>query len=229
MKIDIWSDIRCPFCYIGKRKLENALKQFDDNKRVEVNWHSFELDPSLQTQPNIDTIDHFTKTKNISREQAMQMFNGAKKMAKEVELEMNLEKTVVANSFLAHQLLHFAKTKGKGDELKEALLKAHFTESKNIDDKDTLLNIAVSKGLSLQETEQVLVSGKFSQAVREDEAAAQRIGISGVPFFIFNEKYAVSGAQSEESFLQVLNKVRDEELESIAVDNNNSCSTNSCD
>ena len=229
MKIDIWSDIRCPFCYIGKRKIENAIEKFDGKANIDLNWHSFELDPSLQTQPETDTIEYFTNAKNISREQAMQMFNGAQKMADEVNLEMNLGSTVVANSFLAHQLIHFAKTKGMGDDLKEALLQAYFTHSKNIDDKETLLKIAVSRGLDLQETEEALTLGRFSQAVREDEAAAQNIGVRGVPFFVFNGKYAVSGAQSEETFLQVLKKVGDEELESNAVNSNNSCSTEGCD
>lgn len=210
MRVDIWSDIRCPFCYIGKRKFENALEKFEDKENVEVTWHSFQLDPNLKTQPETSTIDYFTKVKGVTKEQALQMFRGARKMAADVGLELNSESSVVANSFLAHQLLQFAKTKGLDNEVKEYLFEAQFAESKNIDDKDTLIDIAVAAGLDREETGNVLSSGKFADAVKKDEVIAQQIGVQGVPFFVFENKYAVSGAQAEETFLQVLEKVKSE-------------------
>lgn len=206
MKVDIWSDIRCPFCYIGKRKFEQALEQFDNKGDVEVIWHSFQLDPNLETQPEVDLIDYFTKTKGISREQAVQMFSRAKEMAAESGLEFNMDSMIVANSYNSHQLLQFAKSKGLGDEIKEALFEAQFTEGKNIDDRQTLLNIAAGIGLDKKETEEVLDSEKFAYQVKQDEMAAKTIGVQGVPFFVFNKKYAVSGAQAPETFLEVLEK-----------------------
>lgn len=206
MKVDIWSDIRCPFCYIGKRKFEQALEKFDNKEDVEVIWHSFQLDPNLETQPEVDLIDYFTKSKGISREQAIQMFSRAKDMAAESGLEFNMDSMIVANSYNSHQLLQFAKSKGLGNDIKEALFEAQFTEGKNIDDRQTLLDIAAGFGLDKTETEEVLDSEKFAYQVKQDEMAAKNIGVQGVPFFVFNKKYAVSGAQSAETFLEVLEK-----------------------
>lgn len=210
MRVDIWSDIRCPFCYIGKRKFENALEKFEGKENVKVTWHSFQLDPTLKTQPDTSTIDYFTEAKGVSKEQALQMFRGAREMAAGIGLELDSESSVVANSFLAHQLLQFAKTKGLDNDVKELLFEAQFAESKNIDDKETLLDIAVAAGLDREETETVLSSGKFADAVKKDEMIAQQIGVQGVPFFVFEKKYAVSGAQAEETFLEVLEKIKKE-------------------
>ncbi len=206
MKVDIWSDIRCPFCYIGKRKFEQALEKFENKDDVEVIWHSFQLDPNLKTQPEVDLIDYFTKAKGISREQAIQMFSRAKEMAVESGLEFNMDSMIVANSYNSHQLLQFAKSKGLGNDVKEALFEAQFTEGKNIDDRQTLLDIAAGLGLDKTETEEVLDSEKFAYQLKQDEMAAKNIGVQGVPFFVFNKKYAVSGAQSPETFLEVLEK-----------------------
>lgn len=210
MTVDIWSDIRCPFCYIGKRKFEQALQQFKNKENVEVIWHSFQLDPDLKTQPEVDVIDYFTKAKGISREQADQMFNRAKEMAAETGLEFNMDSLIVANSFRSHQLLQFAKSKGLGDEIKEALFEAHFTEGKNIDDRQSLIEIANRIGLDKKETEEILDSERFCYEVKQDEMEAKNIGVQGVPFFVFNNKYAVSGAQAPETFLEVLEKSREE-------------------
>lgn len=210
MKVDIWSDIRCPFCYIGKRNFEQALQQFDTKEDVEVIWHSFQLDPNLKTQPEVDLIDYFTESKGISREQAHQMFAQAKEMAAESGLEFKMDSLIVANSYKSHQLLQFAKSKGLGDEIKEALFEAHFTEGKNIDDIQSLLELAAGVGLDKKETEEVLDSEKFAYQVKQDEMEAKNIGVQGVPFFVFNNKYAVSGAQAPETFLEVLQKSREE-------------------
>lgn len=206
MRVDIWSDIRCPFCYIGKHNFEDALEKFEHKEDVQVVWHSFQLDSNLQTQPEISTIDYFTKAKGIPREQALQMFDGAKKMAAETGLTLDLEKSVVANSFKSHQLLQYAKTKGLGDEIKEALFEAHFTRAQNIDDEKTLLEIAASTGLDKEETEKILSTEEYAHQVNQDDLNAKKLGISGVPFFVFNNKYGVSGAQSPETFLDVLEK-----------------------
>ncbi|MGB7785090.1 MAG: DsbA family oxidoreductase [Salinimicrobium sp.] len=210
MTIDIWSDVRCPFCYIGKRKFEAALEEFPHKEEVQVNWHSFQLDPNLETQPEISTMDYFVKAKNVSEEQAREMFQNVEKMAAESGLEMDPNSSVVANSYKAHLLLQLAKEKGRANELKEQLFKAHFSEAKNIDDKESLLEIAVSAGLEKEEAEQALNSEEYAYAVKQDEMQAQQIGVRGVPFFVFENKYGVSGAQPSETFLEVLEKVWNE-------------------
>ena len=129
MKISIWSDVRCPFCYIGKHKFEKALEQFPHKDQIEVVWKSFELDPGLQTNPRVNTLDHLAENKGISRDQAEQMTQYATQAAKEAGLELHFNKAVVANSFNAHRLIQLAKTKGLGSEAEEALFKAHFEEA----------------------------------------------------------------------------------------------------
>lgn len=207
MTIDIWSDVRCPFCYIGKKKFETALEQFPHKDAVEVNWHSFQLDPNLETQPNMSTLDYFVQVKNVSKEQAEEMFSNVEKMAEETGIKMDPYSSVVANSFKAHLLIQLAKEEGKANVLKEELFKAHFSEAKNIDDQETLLQIAASAGLDREKAKEVLTSEEYAYAVKQDEMQAQQIGVRGVPFFVFENKYAVSGAQPSETFLEVFEKV----------------------
>ena len=135
MKVDIWSDVRCPFCYIGKRKFEMALSQFPQKDKVEVIWHSFELDPSIKTDATINIYDYLAKAKGQSRAWSEKMHDHVLQSAREVKLDFHFEKAVVANSFNAHRLIQFAKTKDLGDAAEEALFKAQFIEGKNIVDK----------------------------------------------------------------------------------------------
>ena len=206
MEIKIWSDVRCPFCYIGKKKFEAALENFPHKDKVEVVWKSFQLDPTLKTDTNISTLDYFVKTKGVSIEQARQMFSGATQMARETGLEFNLEESIQANSFMAHRLIQLAKSRNVGNEIEEALFKAHFEEAKNIDDNEVLVQVATSIGMNAQEVENTLVSDAFAYEVKQDEMEARNIGVRGVPFFVFDDTYAVSGAQSSEVFLQNLEK-----------------------
>ena len=206
MQVKIWSDVRCPFCYIGKKKFEHALEKFPHKDKVEVVWKSFQLDPTLKTDTTLNTLDYFVNTKGVSKEQAKQMFAGATQMAKAEGLDFNLEESVPANSFKAHRLIQFAKSKGLGNEIEEALFKAHFEEGVNIDDTDALIKVATSIDLSAIEVENTLTSDAYSYDVKQDEMEARNIGVRGVPFFVFEDKYAVSGAQSSEVFLQYLEK-----------------------
>lgn len=210
MKVDIWSDIRCPFCYIGKRKFENALEKFPYKNEVEVNWHSFELDPSLETNPGINSIEHISQVKGISKEEGIEMHQHVINMANEVGLHFDFEKSVVANSFDAHRLIQLAKLQGKGNEVEEELFKAHFTDGKNIDDKEILLQIGVTIGLDEKNVREVLDSSAFADEVRNDERQAQSLGIRGVPFFVLNNKYGISGAQSPDIFLDALKQTWEE-------------------
>lgn len=232
MKINIWSDIRCPFCYIGKRKFEAALEKFPHKDKVEVVWRSFQLDPNLKTQPDTDMYKYFADLKGITRGQAEQMNNHVKEIAREVGLIFNFEKAVVVNSFNAHRLIQFAKAKDLGAGAEEQLFKAHFTESKNIDDKEVLLQIGSSIGLDEKEVKAVLSSNAYASEVKQDELQAQSIGVRGVPFFVFNDKYAVSGAQSPEAFFQTLEKSwkefeKEKENNSLIINEGNICSTDS--
>jgi predicted DsbA family dithiol-disulfide isomerase len=206
MKVNIWSDVRCPFCYIGKRKFELALEKFPHKDQVEVIWRSFELDPSLETQQDVNVYDYFSKAKGISQAQAKQMFSNVTNIAKEVGLDFNLDQSIVANSFNAHRLIQLAKSKGLGNEIEEALFIIHFMEGRNIDDQETLLQTGISIGLDEKDVREVLETNAFEFEVKQDEELARSIGVSGVPFFVFKDKYAVSGAQSPETFLQVLEK-----------------------
>ena len=206
MEVKIWSDVRCPFCYIGKRKFDAALEQFQQKDEVKITWKSFQLDPTLETRTDINTIDYFVKAKGVSEAQARQMLSGATQMAKEVGLDFHLEDSVLANSFNAHKVIQLAKSQNLGDEIEEALFKAHFEESKNIDDSEVLVQTATSIGLAEAEVRQVLESDAFEYEVKQDELEARNIGVRGVPFFVFDDRYAVSGAQSTEAFLETLEK-----------------------
>ncbi|HEV2830984.1 MAG TPA: DsbA family oxidoreductase [Hanamia sp.] len=227
MKVNIWSDVRCPFCYIGKRKFEMALEKFPHKDKVEVNWHSFELDPNLETKTGANAIDHLAEAKGISREQAEGMHNNVKQIAKEVGLDFDFVKSVVANSFNAHRLIQLFKTKGLDSEVKEQLFEAHFIDGKNIDDNETLVQTGVAAGLQEKEIREVLASDAFSKEVQEDEMQAQSIGVRGVPFFVLNDKYAVSGAQSPDTFLEVLEqtwKEFEQENKTLILAEGESCS-----
>lgn len=210
MEVKIWSDVRCPFCYIGKRKFEEALSQFAHSDEVQITWKSFELDPSITTVENLNIYDYFAESKGVPREQAVEMFDNVTRVAEEVGLKFNLEKSVVANSFKAHRLIQLAKTKNLGNEIEEELFRIHFTEGRNIDDESVLIQAGINVGLAESDLTSLFNSDDFDSEVRIDQLEAQRIGIRGVPFFVFDDKYAVSGAQAPEIFLQTLEKTREE-------------------
>ena len=206
MKVNIWSDIRCPFCYVGKKKFEKALAQFPHAEEIEVTWHSFQLDPNLVTQPDTNPYDYFSKAKGIPVIQAKAMHEHAKKAGKEVGIDFNFDESKVANSFRGHLLIQLAKEKNLADAMEEALFEAQFISGKNIDDEAVLLETGKSVGLSEEEIKNALASDEMAHAVAQDGLMARQLGINAVPFFVFNDKYGVSGAQQPEHFLEVLNK-----------------------
>ncbi len=210
MEVKIWSDVRCPFCYIGKRKFEEALSKFAHKDEVNITWKSFELDPDITTVEDVSIYDYFAKVKGIPPEQALEMFSNVTQAAEDAGLAFNLEQSVVANSFKAHRLIQLAKTRNLGNEIEEELFKTHFTEGKNIDDESVLIQSGVNAGLTEGDVTSLFNSDDFDSEVRIDQLEAQRIGIRSVPFFVFDDKYAVSGAQSPEIFLQTLEKTREE-------------------
>ncbi|MEO9476347.1 MAG: DsbA family oxidoreductase [Cyclobacteriaceae bacterium] len=204
MKVEIWSDVLCPFCYIGKRRFEKAVAEYDGE--VEVEWKSFMLDPSLKTNPNQSVNEMLAERKGWSLEYARDASKHVTEMASGEGLDYNMDNAVVANSFDAHRLLHLAKSKGLGDQAKEALFRSYFTESKNIAAITTLVAIGRDIGLDANEVETMLMSNEFTVEVNADIKEAQMIGVTGVPFFVVDRKYGVSGAQHSDTFVEFLKK-----------------------
>lgn len=218
MKIQIWSDIVCPFCYIGKRKLELALEQFPEKNEVEIEWKSFQLDPELANREGLSVHAYLGKRKGGTAADGKRMNDQMSAIAKEVGLEYDFDKAIIDNTLSAHRLLHFAKTKGVQNEMKERLFHAYYSEGKDLADHQTLSGLAAELGLDAEEVQTMLKDGRFEAEVRNDQQLAYAIGVQGVPFFVFNNKYAVSGAQSPEVFRQVLEQVWEEERPPLIVE-----------
>ena len=208
--IDVWSDIVCPFCYIGKRNFENAVEKTGLEGVVKVVWHSFELAPDAKTNPDVSIYEELGKRKGWSMEQSKQIHKQMEQTAKEAGLEYNFDNTIPANSLNAHRLLHLANKQQVQNEVKELLLKGYFTDGMNIDDKDFLVETGRRAGLKEDEIREVLRSDTFENEVREDIENARKLGIQGVPFFVLNQKYAISGAQPIEVFEEALQKLKEE-------------------
>ncbi len=206
MKIEIWSDVMCPFCYIGKRKFEQAMAQFPHKDKVQVVWKSFQLSPDMQTDTGKNIHEFLAAHKGISLQEAKKMNDYVTQMAKQVGLTYDFDKSVVANSFNAHRFAHFAKQHGKQEDAEELLFRSYFTDGKNIDDYATLIQLGNEIGLDANALKAVLENGSYADAVRADILEAQQLGMRGVPFFVMNRKYAVSGAQESKSFLEMLEK-----------------------
>ena len=211
MKIEIWSDIMCPFCYIGKRHLEKALETFPGKDEVEIEWKSFQLDPDMQPIPGESVHQYLAKRKGVSVEKAKEMGHYMSNMAKEVGLDYNFDIAVINNTLAPHRLLHLAKKYGVQDEAKEKLFAAYYTQGKDIASTEVLIETGTSLGIPADEIQQMLQSDLYVDEVRQDQYRAQQIGVQGVPFFVFNNKYAVSGAQPVDVFTQVLDTVWEEE------------------
>lgn len=205
-KIEIWSDILCPFCYIGKRKLEKALETFEGKEFLEIDWRSYQLDPDATSQKGLDVYDYLAERKGQTRDWSIKMHQQVANTAKEVGLDYNFDKAIIANSYNAHRLIHLAKKYNLGDKAEETIFKAYFTEGKDIADKATLLALGKELGLNEDEINEVLNSDKYGAEVKADIEEAQNIGVRGVPFFVMDRAYAVSGAQPVEVFTETLEK-----------------------
>ncbi|WP_296703013.1 DsbA family oxidoreductase [Algoriphagus sp.] len=210
MKIEIWSDVVCPFCYIGKRKLEKALDKFPHKDQVEIEWKSFQLNPDLKSDPSLNSLEYLSKSKGWSMAQTLQITEQVVDMAKSEGLDFHMEKTVVANTKNAHRLIHLAKKTGKGEAMKERLLKAYFTDGSNVDDFDTLVGLGTEIGLEGSEIKEMLNSEQYSEDVEKDIYESRLIGVQGVPFFVLDRKYGISGAQQDQVFDQTIEKAWDE-------------------
>lgn len=210
MKVEIWSDYVCPFCYIGKRNFEAALKQYN-NKDIEVVYKSFELDPNAKRDGNPGVHEMLATKYGMSREQAQNNTNQLTQQAKTVGLDFYFDRSIQTNTFDAHRLTHYAATQGKHLEMTERLLQAYFTDSLHIGDHEKLADLAAEVGLDRTAALAVLANGEYSAQVRNDEQEAKQLGVRGVPYFVINRKYAISGAQPSEVFLEAMQKAWNED------------------
>ena len=205
MDVEIWSDVMCPFCYIGKRKFEHALNQFTHKDQINIVWKSFQLNPDMKTEPGKNINQYLAEVKGWSLDEAKSMNDRVTAMAREVGLSYDFDKAVVANSWDAHRLIQLAKQHGLGDAAEERLFLAYFTEGRDTSDHATLLELGIDIGLDPAAVKQLLESNQYAEAVAQDIYEAQQVGARGVPFFVLNRRYAVSGAQQPETFLGALN------------------------
>ncbi len=206
MTIQIWSDIVCPSCYIGKRKLESALFQFEDREHVEIIWKTFQLDPDFITDPKKTLYPFLEESKGMSREQVMAAATQITAQAEKAGLTYNLEQAIPANSFLASQLSHLAKQHNLQNEAEEVLFKAYFTEGKNIDDLATLIQLGKEIGLDVAEVKTALATNKYAEETRQDILEATKWNITSIPTFVFDEKLKVSGVQESSVLSEILKK-----------------------
>lgn len=206
MLVEIWSDVVCPWCYIGKRRFEAALARFAHAEEVEVRWRSFELDPTAPRQRTGDMAEHLAAKYAMTVPQATAQLERMNALAAAVGLRYDLKRTQGGNTFAAHRLIHLAYESGTatGAALKEALLHAYFVDLAPIGDTETLVGIATGIGLASETVRSVLQSDRFAEEVRADEAEAAALGCSGVPFFVFDRSLAVAGAQDADTFLAAL-------------------------
>jgi predicted DsbA family dithiol-disulfide isomerase len=208
IKVDIWSDVQCPWCYIGKRKFEAGAAAFDGE--VEVEYHSFELAPDTPADFDGSPIDYLSQRKGIAVDQVEQMLERVTGIAASVGLDYDYDHVHQTNTVKAHELIHYAKAHGRQLDMKERLLKAYFVDGRHVGRIDDLADLAAEIGLDRADVLRVLESGQYLADVKADVAQANEYGIQGVPFYVIDGKYGVSGAQGPEAFTSVLIQARDE-------------------
>ena len=206
MKIEIWSDVACPWCYIGKRRFEAALAAFPHRDAVEVAWRSYQLDPTLPEHYDGTELDYLSTRKGMPPQQVSQMFDHVAREASGEGLNYRFDLVVVANSFTAHRLIHLAAAHGKQDAAKERLLSDHFEHGKDIGSREYLTSLAVGLGIGRAEVDELFTTDKYADDVRFDFEEGRSLGISGVPFFVIDRKFGLSGAQPVETFSAALDQ-----------------------
>jgi predicted DsbA family dithiol-disulfide isomerase len=204
MEVEIWSDIACPWCYIGKRHFETAMDMFEHADEVELTWRSFELDPTAASEVAGLATEVLAKKYGVSTAEAGQMQQRVSDVAAAAGLEYHLDESRLGNTFDGHRLLHLAAEHGLQDQMKERLLRARLTEGRLVSNPDTLAELGADVGLPESEVQEMLASDRFAAEVRQDELTARQLGISGVPMFVVDRKLGTSGAQPPELLLQML-------------------------
>jgi len=204
VKIEIWSDIVCPFCFVGKRKLEQAIKNQNAEDKVEIIWYSFQLDPDFPADKAYPSAQYLSERKGYPIDQVKAMSNQLAENGKGYGIDFQFDKALTFNTFNAHRLIQWSKTKNKSDALKEALMVAYFTDGINLTKEENLLAVAKSVGLSAEKAKSILASDEYSEEVRMDIYQAHQLNVRGVPCFLINEKTVISGAQADEVFENAL-------------------------
>lgn len=208
IKVDIWSDVQCPWCYIGKRKFEAGAALFDGN--VEVEYHSYELSPDTPVDFDGTPVDYMSQRKGMPVAEVEQMLERVTGIAESVGLHYDYDSVHQTNTVISHELLHYAKAHGRQLDMKERLLKAYFIDGRHVGRIEDLADLAAEIGLDRADVVRALTEHEFLADVKADVALANEYGIQGVPFFVIDGKYGVSGAQDPDTFTQVLNQVRTE-------------------
>lgn len=211
MKIEVWSDYACPFCYIGKRELEKAIQTSGFEGQIDVQFKSYQLDPTLPAESDESVYESLAKKYGSSIAQTKAQTAGVTKRAKEVGLNYDFDAMKQGNTFKAHRLAKFAETFGKAHEMTERLLKANFEEGAQLGNTEVLVGLAKEIGLDEQEVRDFLADDQFATEVLADINRAREIGVQGVPYFVVNDKYAISGAQPTTVFEQAVKQVAEEE------------------
>ena len=206
MRVEIWSDVVCPWCYVGKRNFETALSRFEHRGVVEVIWRAFELDPSAPAEREGDYAAHLARKYGMSVDQARSMIETMTGTGAKAGLTLNFERARPGNTFDAHRLIHLAGERGVQAAVKERFLRATFTDGEPIGDRGVLLRLAVEAGLPQDEATSVLESGTYAAEVRADESLALELGITAVPFFVIDRTFGVPGAQPPDAILGALER-----------------------
>jgi predicted DsbA family dithiol-disulfide isomerase len=206
VNVEIWSDIACPWCYVGKRRFEAALAAFEHRDDVTVTWRSFELDPTAPRERQVDGATHLAEKYGTSREQALEMHQRMTDVAAEEGLEFRFDRIRGGNTFDAHRLVHLAAAHGRQDAMKERLMRGYLTDGEPIGDPEALARAAIDAGLPEDEVRELLAGDRFAAEVREDERTAARFGINAVPFYVVDRALGASGAQSAEVFGELLRR-----------------------
>jgi predicted DsbA family dithiol-disulfide isomerase len=228
MKVEIWSDIACPWCYVGKRRFEQALGEFEHRDDVEVVWRSFELDPTAPRNVGMPQDALLASKYGVPIEQARAMNARMTSEAKKEGLDFHFDRVQVGNTFDAHRLVHLAAETGRADAMKERLMRAYLTEGEALGDPETLLRLATDVGLNEARARDVIASDEYARDVRADESRARSFGISGVPFFAIDERYGVSGAQTPDVLLGALRQAHAESRLTVVSGDGGKCDDESC-
>lgn len=207
MKVEIWSDVMCPFCYIGKKQFENALSLFEGRDNVDIIWRSFELNPAIEYSEGYSLTDYLSDIKGMDKESVKLNFERLTEQGQPLGIDFKFDIAKVVNSRKSHRLIQMAKKQGLQNEVEEALFHAYFTEGKNLEEDSILADIAKNCGINFTDFAEISESQELDQAVNSDVYMAQQVGARGVPFFVFDDAYAISGAHGADTFLNVLKTV----------------------
>lgn len=228
MRVDIWSDVVCPFCYIGKKRLEAAAEQA--GLELEVHWHSYELDPEAPIRQEVSNSERLAQKYGRTVAEVEEMQRNIATMAAEEGIQFNWENANSGNTFNAHRIIHLAQSKGLGSEAKEAFFYSYMTQGLPIGERETIEDVAARIGLNPVEVEDVLSSEEYADFVKFDEEVARdQLKVTGVPFFVFDQRIALAGAQPREVFLQVFEKALEAPQVEVKTDEAAVCKDDLCD